>query len=246
MRTQTRRRTAVVIALLACAAVSVLWVAVTMGPGQRAGLALDGSGSGSVDSGSVGSVGSVGSGIEGSGSARSGSADSEAAGSSSARSGSAASYPGTVGCRARRDPARQGPCRRVRTPAATVPGRTTARHTALDLAPASPRARTPTPPARVTACPSAWEVPGRSTRAHARWRPSPSSTSVLGTSRSSTYGWSPPAPTGVLPAIWSWATARCERPFSSPAMVGVSTPRCGSACEPQPPTRARARPFRSP
>lgn len=85
MRTQRRRRTAVVIALLACAAVSVLWVAISMGPLQGAGIALDGSGSGSVNSGSVGS-GSVGS-----DSAQSGSKGSGSAGSSTSRSGSTGS-----------------------------------------------------------------------------------------------------------------------------------------------------------
>jgi hypothetical protein len=94
MRTQTRRRTAVVIALLACAAVSVLWMAITMGPGQSAGLALDGSGSGSVNSGSVGS-GAEGSDSARSGSTGSGSAGSEAAGSSATRSGSAGSGSGS-------------------------------------------------------------------------------------------------------------------------------------------------------
>jgi hypothetical protein len=60
MRTQTqRRRITVAIVLLALAAASVLWVAFTMDSKGNAGIALDGSGSGSVKSGlrKSGSVG---------------------------------------------------------------------------------------------------------------------------------------------------------------------------------------------
>jgi hypothetical protein len=85
MRTQIRRRTAVVIAFLACAAVSVLWVALTMNPDHSAGMALDGSGSGSVNSASVGA------GTERSDSAGSDSPDSGASAGSSSTDGSARS-----------------------------------------------------------------------------------------------------------------------------------------------------------
>jgi len=90
MRTQIRRRTVVVIAFLACAAVSVLWVALRMDPHHSSGMALDGSGSASVNSGSVG-TGSEGSDSAGSGNPGSDSRNSDGSAGTSATGDSAGS-----------------------------------------------------------------------------------------------------------------------------------------------------------